>query len=144
MGIGVNLKKILKNKNMTVQHVSRKTGISPNTLYGIIKRDNKTVKPEILKKISKVVDVPIWELLGIERSEAVTKASTYLELSEDYADIEEKEIDKAILDGFQEEYRYKRLIKSYNKLNEAGKKEAIKRIEELCLLSHYKSNEWLE
>ncbi len=140
MGIGINFKNILKNKNLTVQYVSRKTGISPNTLYGIIKRDNETVKPAILEKISKAIDTPIWELIGIDRSEAVDKAWTYKELGDFCSDNREKELDKAILEGFQEEGRVERLLKAYNKLNIAGKKEAIKRIEELCLLTHYQSS----
>lgn len=140
MGIGMNFKNILNNKNMTVQYVSRKTGISPNTLYGIIKRDNETVKPDILEKLSKALDVQIWELLGLEKSKAIDKAWTYKEFGDMYSDEKEKEMDKAILKSFQEKDRTERLLKAYNKLNVAGKKEAIKRIEELCLIAHYQSD----
>lgn len=64
MAIGNNLKNILKDKGISIQDFSKDTGISINTLYGIIKRDNKTVKPDILKKITKQLDITPTYLLG--------------------------------------------------------------------------------
>jgi transcriptional regulator with XRE-family HTH domain len=138
MGIGTNFKTILTNKNFTVQGISRKTGISPNTLYGIIKRDNETVKPDTLEKLANALGVPVWELMGIDRKTAVDKAFAYKFEKPQYADDYDKDIDKAILEDFQEEARIEKLLKTYKKLNNAGKYEAIKRIEELCLLDQYK------
>ena len=38
------LKEILKQKKITVRQLAKDSGISENTLYGIIKRDNKTLE----------------------------------------------------------------------------------------------------
>ena len=64
MGLGKRLKDILKKKNITVQRLSEMTGISANTLYTIIKRDNKSMQAENLINIARVLNVSIDELLG--------------------------------------------------------------------------------
>ena len=64
MGLGIRLKNILKEKKVTVQQLSAKTEIPANTLYSIIKRDNKSIQSESLKKIASALGVSIDELLG--------------------------------------------------------------------------------
>lgn len=64
MGLGKRLKDILKKKNITVQRLSEMTGISANTLYTIIKRDNKSMQAENLINIARTLNVSIDELLG--------------------------------------------------------------------------------
>ena len=51
MALGVNLKEILKQKNMTIKDLSKETGISVNTLYSITKRDGRMARFDIIKKI---------------------------------------------------------------------------------------------
>jgi transcriptional regulator with XRE-family HTH domain len=58
MAIGTNLKALLKSKNMTVKELSERSGVSVNTLYGIIQRDNLTIKPEIDMKLSDTLGIP--------------------------------------------------------------------------------------
>ena len=43
MGIGTNLKLALKEYDLTVAELSRKTGISTNTFYAMIRRDNNKI-----------------------------------------------------------------------------------------------------
>lgn len=64
MGLGKRLKDILKKKNITVQRLSKMTGISANTLYAIIKRDNKSMQAENLINIARALNVSIDELFG--------------------------------------------------------------------------------
>jgi transcriptional regulator with XRE-family HTH domain len=40
MGYGKNLKDALDAKNMSVKELARRAGISPTTLYSVIKRDS--------------------------------------------------------------------------------------------------------
>ena len=56
MGIGRNLQIALKDIDMTVAELSRKSGVSTNTLYAIIRRDSKKVDTSILKKYAKPVE----------------------------------------------------------------------------------------
>jgi transcriptional regulator with XRE-family HTH domain len=62
MAIGKNLKAILKYKDMTAKELAEKSGVSVNTLYGIIQRDNSTIKPDIDAKISNVLEIRPYSL----------------------------------------------------------------------------------
>ena len=64
MGLGKRLKDILKEKNITVQRLSEMTGISANTLYTIIKRDNKSIQAENLISIARALGVSVDTLIG--------------------------------------------------------------------------------
>lgn len=64
MGNGKNLQELLRKQNMTVTKLSEKTGISPNTLYAIIKRDSE-IKSTTISKISEALEIPINELTDI-------------------------------------------------------------------------------
>ena len=57
MGLGTNLKKILKERKMTIKELSAQTGISLNTLYSITKRDGVMARFDIVKKICDVLNV---------------------------------------------------------------------------------------
>ena len=65
MGVGIRLKNLLKHKGMTARELSEITGISINTIYAILKRDNDSIKPESLLKISNVLNVSPNYILGI-------------------------------------------------------------------------------
>lgn len=66
MGIGKQLNRILLDKGLTVAEVARETGINPQTLYAIIKRDNDKVDAEILRDLVIFFNIDIYELLGFE------------------------------------------------------------------------------
>ncbi|MDL2294065.1 helix-turn-helix domain-containing protein [Ruminococcaceae bacterium OttesenSCG-928-D13] len=57
MGVGSNIKAVLKEKNMSIKELSKITGISLNTLYSITKRDSTRVDTEILVKIKDALGV---------------------------------------------------------------------------------------
>lgn len=69
MGLGTNLKKILKDKNLTIKELSKKSGVSINTLYSITKRDNDMSRYDIVKKIASALDVTVKDLTGYEIDE---------------------------------------------------------------------------
>ena len=68
MGLGTNLKEILKNKNMTIKELSAQTGISLNTLYSITKRDGNMARFDIIKKICEALNISESELVGFDIS----------------------------------------------------------------------------
>ena len=59
MGIGFILDELLKEKNINVNELARKTGISPSTLYSIIRRDNMKVDLDVLIKIARELNVTV-------------------------------------------------------------------------------------
>lgn len=63
MAIGNKLKKTLEQKKLTVTQLSRDSGVSKNTIYGIIKRDNQTLSPNVAVKIAKTLRIPLGDLM---------------------------------------------------------------------------------
>ena len=59
MGIGYILDELLKEKNINVNELARRTNISPSTLYSIIRRDNMKVDLDILMKIARELKVSV-------------------------------------------------------------------------------------
>lgn len=64
MGIGLRIKKILRNRHMTIKELSEKSTVSLNTLYSITKRDSERVDSIILQRIALALEVPTSVLLS--------------------------------------------------------------------------------
>lgn len=64
MGVGLALKKVLRDRKMTIKQLSESSGISVNTLYSITKRDSERVDNVILDRIASVLGVSTDYLLG--------------------------------------------------------------------------------
>ena len=64
MGVGVRLKRILSQRNMTIKELSELSGISINTLYSITKRDSKRVDYYTIGLISRSLKINPNELLS--------------------------------------------------------------------------------
>lgn len=65
MGIGIKIKKLADSKKITLKELSRLSSISYDTLYAIVKRDNKTVKPELLIKLAMAFNMSYEDLLTV-------------------------------------------------------------------------------
>ena len=59
MGIGTVLNELIKFRNTNVNELARNANVSPQTIYAIIKRDNKKADIDVLLKISKVLKVNV-------------------------------------------------------------------------------------
>lgn len=70
MGVGLKLKKILRDKKISIKQLSEKSGISINTLYSITKRDSVRVDDVVLQQIANTLEIPIGELLGMSDVDA--------------------------------------------------------------------------
>lgn len=124
MGIGINLKLALKEYGLTVAELSRKTGISSNTFYAMIRRDSNKISPEMLKKICDNTDISVYELLD-----------NYDELAAKYYDPiateEEQAIGDYILTTMGNDDNLSHIVEIYNKLTNEGKNIAHEKISEL-------------
>ncbi|MDO4280560.1 MAG: helix-turn-helix transcriptional regulator [Peptococcaceae bacterium] len=84
MSIGKRLEELITYRNTNVNRVARKAGISPQTIYGIIKRDNTKVDINILMALAKELDVTLDFFSGgplnAEDVELETFVSRYREL----------------------------------------------------------------
>lgn len=56
--IGSTLKQLLAQRDMNVSELARRSGVSVQTLYSIIKRDSARVDPELIERLCRTLDVP--------------------------------------------------------------------------------------
>lgn len=57
MGIGKKLTTLLDSSELNVNELANRINVSPQTIYSMIKRDNKKADIEVLLRISKVFNV---------------------------------------------------------------------------------------
>ena len=131
MGIGLRLKRILRDKKMTIKQLSEITNISLNTLYSITKRDSKNVDEVILQKIADALSVHITDLMGYSEIRA------YIKGFDDANSDHDKFLDAMLDIGYTASDREFAIIEAFSKLNEEGKKTAVERVEELLQIPKY-------
>ncbi len=109
---------IMNEKNLSIPDVARLTSLSDSTIRSIITRKTKNISLEVAFKLSKGLDVSLERLNGDD-----------LGLEETKFNLEPQPItltqDESIL------------LTSYNKLNDIGKHEAKKRVNELTSIPNY-------
>lgn len=66
MGIGKRLEQLLSIHGKRPGTLAREAGVSKNTVYSIIKRDNDKVDPDILARLARALGVPLSALYGQE------------------------------------------------------------------------------
>lgn len=120
MGIGTNLKELISLKGTNVNELAAKAGISPQTLYAIIKRDNTKIDTNILLKLAHALDVPSESILSFTEKYSIPSKN-----SVEY------------LLGNIEESTAIGILSDLSKLNTDGKKEAGKRVNELTEIKKY-------
>lgn len=130
MGIGINLKIALKEHELTVAELSRKTGISTNTFYAMIRRDNQKINPDVLKKICDNTDISIYDLIDDEDKYIVA----YWDPDAPKAD---RQIGDYLLTQIGNDDMLEDIIETYSKLNNIGKEVAHDRVQELAEIPRY-------
>lgn len=152
MALGTNLKEILKQKNMTIKDLSKKSGVSVNTLYSITKRDGRMARFDIIKKICEALEIEESELLGFDvqpedykeensrsnlRVYEVHRNSdlrngyidssppTHKNLTQHLVKIIDSQVDQAVKENFTNNTRQIELLCSFDNLNDAGKTKVI-------------------
>ena len=76
MGIGSKLSKLIEANNTNPNELARKVGVSPQTIYSIIKRDSKKADIEVLLRIAEIFGVTV-EYFVEEDSKPVTLAAHF-------------------------------------------------------------------
>lgn len=108
MGIGINLKQILKEKKLTVRELSKRSGVSENTLYAIIKRDNKKIDSFILGQLVSSLNIDIEDLITNKQQLITTSSKS-----------------KEILNESSNNDTYSSLINSFLELDSNTQKQVI-------------------
>lgn len=76
MGIGNKLSKLIEANNTNPNELAKKVGVSPQTIYSIIKRDSKKADIEVLLRIANTFGVTV-EYFVDEDYEPVTIAAHF-------------------------------------------------------------------
>ncbi len=121
MGFGNRLKDLLNQKGLSIKELSEITGISINTLYSITKRDTRIPSDYILEKIANAFGIAPYELLDFTNQHNIPE----LDSAAYVFDSQEHQIMIEATHGMEQ-------------LNILGKKEVLKRINELLRLEEYK------
>lgn len=171
--IGNQIKKMRVEKGYSQKEMSKITGI-PYSTYSNYENNNREPNAEQLKKIAKALDASISELLSYDNMIGnITPSGDIVYMDSDLIEynriIEKQEngegftpydrrfisdfIDKSPLvrewfieNGLKsKEKNLKRIQGAYEHLNNEGRKEAAKRIEELTEIERYtKQDEWFK
>ena len=84
MSIGKRWEELINYRNTNVNRVAREAGISPQTIYGIIKRDNTKVDINILMALAKELNVTLDFFSGgplnVDEVDVETFVSRYRQL----------------------------------------------------------------
>lgn len=88
MGLGSKLSELMEQSGTNANELARRVGVSPQTIYSIIKRDNKKIDIEVLLKIANIFGVKA-EYFVDEQDEPQTIAAHF-----DGEEYTEEEIDE--------------------------------------------------
>ena len=116
------IKKRRTDLDMSYQELAKKTGLSKSTLQRYETGSIKNMPIDKLEVIANALEISPAYLMGWEEIYTDKKENNKTETS-----ISIKE---------------RKLLNNFNKLNETGKDEAIKRVSELTLIPSYKKDEF--
>ncbi len=142
MTVGEKIRKTRKQKKMTQNTLAGLTGLAAITIRQY--EANKYIpKIENLRKIAHALETSLSEFIepGQTISEYDTSDDVWNSLIKTNDGKLHQEIEtKIINNSFQLNTEQKRILLFFDALNGDGKKEALKRIEELSLIPAYSSN----
>ncbi len=159
--IGSRIKKYRKSKGITQKEAALCAGI-PYSTYSNYENNNREPNREQLQKIADALNVPLYELMGFDGSIRVHISPEHIEVEslikkrasgkeiteEEYKKISDyiKRTNESIprvqeavknLNSTIEELQENIMISDYRKLNNSGKEEARKRVNELTEIPRY-------
>lgn len=92
MGIGSRLEKIMKAKGTNANELAQKMGVTPSTIYSMIRRDSNRVDIDLLIKLAKALDMTADEIISGKVHEKADTLAAHFEgnefSKEEIADIE--------------------------------------------------------
>lgn len=142
--IGNRIKKLRIEKGFSQKEMATITGI-PYSTYSNYENNNREPNLEQLKKIATALNIELTEFFIIDNNEEkivdVSKlnSSEQLEILKEYG-LKKPMLIKNLMTGETYEVGFKMqdiLVGHFNKLNSEGKKEAVKRVEELTEIPRY-------
>lgn len=122
MGIGENIKFIRIQKKMTQKELGEKLGGITQQQIGQWENGNKNPKIETIQKIATALEVSLSDIMGAEEFDKIIETKSRIK----------RQIDSGIITTLPSS-----LLDNYSKLNDTGKREADKRVQELTEIPRY-------
>ena len=122
MSIGENIKRIRAQKKMTQKELGKKLGGITQQQIGQWENGNKNPKLETIQKLATALEVSLSDIMGIEEFNKLVETKTRIK----------HQIDNGIITTLPSS-----LLDNYSKLNDTGKREADKRVQELTEIPRY-------
>ena len=126
MGIGENIKRIRIQKKMTQKELGEKLGEITQQQIGQWENGNKKPKIETIQKIATALEVSLSDIMGIEEFNKLIETKSQIK----------RQIDNGTITTLPSS-----LLDNYSKLNDTGKREADKRVQELTEIPRYTQKE---
>ena len=95
MGIGIRLEKVLEEKGINANELSMKIGVTPSTIYSMIKRDSNRVDIDLIIKIAHALNMTADELISGEPSQQPHTLAAHFD-GEEFTPEEQEEIDNFV------------------------------------------------
>ena len=126
MDIGNNIKRIRMKKNITQKELGARLGGITQQQIGQWENGNKNPKLETMQKIATALEVSLSDIIGIEEFNKIIETKSRIK----------HQIDNGIITTLPSS-----LLDNYSKLNDTGKREADKRVQELTEIPRYTQTE---
>lgn len=91
MGIGIRLEALMKKKGINANELANKIGVTPSTLYSMIKRDSSRIDIDLIIKIAHALSITADELLSDEPVKEANTLAAHFD-GEDFTEEELEEI----------------------------------------------------
>ena len=128
MSVGENIKQIRTHKKMTQKELGEKLGGITQQQIGQWENGNKNPKLETIQKLATALEVSLFDLVDKEEFDKAIQIETKSRIKH--------QIDNGIITTLPSS-----LLDNYSKLNDTGKREADKRVEELTEIPRYTQKE---
>lgn len=147
MTIGKNIKETRRKLGLTQAELGEKLNVTQQTI-AMFENNKTNIKFSTLSKIADALEVDIFTLLGLQNkklSDIDKLAYNNMELQDSFINYKSESlynlvyniVDKSIDEAIESTDLENKLLTAFHKLNEFGKTEAVKRIEELTLINKY-------
>lgn len=133
---GERIEEIAKERGLNLHKLATKADVSYNTLYSIVRRKSDKIDWDIARKIAAALEVSPEVLFGVIGAPLLDDEENPIEAAEQHiAAIKNTRYAHAI--EFSESWWGRNIIDAFRLLNENGKREAAKRVQELCHVPQY-------
>lgn len=133
MTVGERIHTYRKKLGLSQAAFAKKIGASQSAVY-YWESGKRQPRVEQLARMAGALQVPIWELLGVTKQEALLMYNSDAFNTTNY---DTASLSKTIKKDVIYEANFKNLKKAYDQLNVSGQREAIKRVSELAEIKKY-------